>query len=175
VLGRLWRIIEGARAAWEWWGLLAVAGIVPGVPAVLGVFEGQPWSVLALYGLTAAAFWIVIATEGRAFIEERKRRRIARLMALRAEGVQILNRPVTSGLAVLAHKDDVEAWDERVIGTLKEVGAKESDIGWFTTLGTFQPRFPATGNTIYDQYQNILAEKLDRLLVNAQRLEDAKT
>jgi hypothetical protein len=174
VLGRLWRIIEGARAAWEWWGLLAVAGVLPSVGVVLGVFEGQPWSVLVLYVVAASAFWIVIAVEGKAFIGERKRQRIARLMALRAEGVQILNRPVPSGIAVLAHKTDIDTWDEQVIGTLKEVSARESDIGWFTTLGTFQPHFHSTGNTIYDQWQNMLAEKLDRLLMIAQRLEGSK-
>ena len=171
MLKHLWRIAEAARAAWEWWSLLVAAGLVGGLPTYLGVFEGQPWSVIALYALAGGAFWVVIAVEGKALIGERKRRRIERLMTLRAEGVQILNRDVRNDGSVVRHKGDVDAWDQRVIRTLKEVGANEADVGWFTTLGLVPERF-ITGNPMYLKYQDILAEKLERLLVIAQRLED---
>ena len=128
----LWRIAEGARAAWEWWGLLAVLGVVPGVPIVLGLFEGQPWSVLALYVVTALAFWIVLATEGKAILDERKKRRspVARLMALRAEGVEILNRYVRDDGDVMRHIAVVDEWNANVSRVLREVGAPDSDVGW---------------------------------------------
>jgi len=174
VLERLWRIIEGARAAWEWWSILALLGLLPAVPTVLAIFEGQPLSVIALDVVVAVAFWVVIGVEGKAIIGESRQRRAARLMALRDEGVAILNRRVRDDGAVLRHRGDVDVWDQQVIRVLKEVRARQSDIGWFRTLGTFQPRLPATGNEMYDRRQNLLAEKLERLMVIAQRIEDSK-
>jgi hypothetical protein len=177
VIKNLWRIAETARAAWEWWGLLVTAGLVSGLPTYLGVFEGQPWSVIGLYALAGGAFWVVIAVEGKALIRERKQRLIARLMTLRAEGVQILNRDVRGDGAVVHHRGDVDGWDKRVVLALKEIGAPESDIGYFETLGLFPQRVAAKNlaeSAMYLKYQNILAEKLERLMEIAQRLEGQK-
>jgi len=186
VLGRLWKTLEAARAAWEWWGILAWLGLLPGVLVVQGFFEGQPWSVIGLYVVTAVAFWIVIAAEGEeAYISlfgKRKRRRVARLMALRAEGVQILNRNVQGDGAAMRFAGDVDVWDQAVQRALREAGALESEIGWFTTLGTFTAQFTVqlashylfAGEEMHLKYKNILAEKLDRLLKIAQRLEGQK-
>src|ERR1700704_2835025 len=87
--------------------------------------------------------------------------------ALRAEGVQIMNRAVRVGNDndVLLHRHAVIDWDEHVGRALRESGAAESDIGWFTTLGLVPGRFQvgSGGNSMWVQYQNILAEKLERL------------
>jgi hypothetical protein len=180
VLKTLWRIAEALRATWEWWGLLPLLlGAVPGVPVVLGFFEGQPWSVRVLYAVVAVAFWIVLVAEGRAIFPERKRPRIARVMALRAEGVQILNKHVQVGndSDVVLHRHAVIDWDERVMRALREVGVPESDIGYFETLGLFPQRVSAkelAESAVYLKYQNILAEKLERLMEIAQRLEDRR-
>jgi hypothetical protein len=76
MLGAVIRFLRRAKDAWEWYSLLAVIGIVPGLPVVLGVFEGQPPSVLALYATAALAFWVVIFPEVREVVEQLRRRRV---------------------------------------------------------------------------------------------------
>src|SRR5262249_58851684 len=75
MLRAIGRFLKTATDAWEWCSLLVLIGVVPGVPVVLGVLEGQSWSVLSLYGVAAAAFWVGIYPEAHAHVEILKRRR----------------------------------------------------------------------------------------------------
>jgi hypothetical protein len=164
------------RAAWEWWSLLGCSA--PYRRACRpGLLRGPALERHRLYVVVALAFWIVLAGEGKALIGEPKRRRIARLMAFREEGVQIMNRDVrrNNDNDVLLHRHAVVDWDERVRRVWREAGVPESDIGWFATLGSYPIRVLAetlADSPMYLQYQNILAEELERLLVIVRRLED---
>ena len=62
---------------------------------------------------------------------------------------------------------------------LRDAGVPESDIGWFTTLGTFIPQFGADPGldpvlSYFQEDRNILAEKLSRLMEIVRRLEDRR-
>jgi hypothetical protein len=172
VLNQLVRLAQRLKDTWEWWGILAAFGL-PGVPAVLGLFEGQPWSVLALYGVGAVAYWVVLVAEGRPILDDWRARRsaIPQLIALRAGGVGLLNAEYpTSNEEVKAYGDAIDAWEADVLEALRIARAPASERAWFETLGTFPQRF-MTGNPMYLTHRDILAEKLERLTVIMRRLE----
>lgn len=69
ILLALARLAGRIKESWEWWAIFAGAGIVPGIPVMLGFLEGQPLSMIALYLVVALAFWLVIIIEGKPLIE----------------------------------------------------------------------------------------------------------
>jgi hypothetical protein len=177
----LTEIRDCARAVFSYWQSYVTGGGITALAALYEKVADRPltrssYLVLFLVVFVLMSFFLAWRDEHRAArqLDDQARSLIARLMALREEGVQILNRDVRGDGAILLHRAAVDGWDKQVTLRLQEARAPQSDIGRFTTLGTFPERYNV-GNEMHLKYQNILAEKLERLLEIVRRLEERKT
>lgn len=86
------------------------------------------------------------------------------LVILRAEGVALRNRQISSNAQWTDFHHDFEEWQTRVKKEMRSVGVKPGDLGWFETLDrvpalTFSHAF----NPLHAKDLAELSEKLDRL------------
>jgi|SRR5262245_28342736 len=67
---RLWSIGNHIKNAWEWYAIIATLSVSPVVPLMLGLLEGQPASVIALYVMAIMGHVIVLLVEGRPLADQ---------------------------------------------------------------------------------------------------------
>lgn len=94
-----------------------------------------------------------------------------RLVEFRKEGVKLRNRrlekqsaPSLDGLVLAGWRDEVDAWEKKVLSTIKgQVSA--ADYGRFETLNTYPPlHFAWQINALHGQYLGMLSRRIDILL-----------
>lgn len=100
-----------------------------------------------------------------------------KLVELRKDGVKLRNRrlqkgntPDIDGLILTGWKDEVDAWEKRVLDTIRgQVSA--ADYGRFETLNTYPPmHFGWQINALHSQYLSMLSRRIDILLRRPLRL-----
>jgi hypothetical protein len=94
-----------------------------------------------------------------------------KLVELRKDGVKLRNRrlqkgntPATDGLMLAGWKDEVDAWEKRVLDTIRgQVSA--ADYGRFETLNTYPlMHFGWQINALHGRYLSMLSRRIDILL-----------